>query len=324
MIGRRQFLTLASVGALTSIASPPSRAQPAPRSPVRRLVFVHGRDQQGMDPNVLRAQWLAALQRGAGLLNRQLPQSLDVVFPYYGDTLAKFAADAEIPLTKDVQARGDSSVDQNFLRFETDLADQLRKGAGIDDDAVNAQYDGDPAERGPENWKWVQAIVRALDKYGGGLSGDVIELFMRDVYLYTNRAGIRDEIDRIVGSSLTEEAAVVVAHSLGTVVAFNILRTDRRSLHVPLLVTVGCPLAIRAIRRQLAPIRFPQPPVAAWNNAFDTRDIVALYPLDSTNFPVSPAVTNYNMVNNHTENRHGIDGYLDDPTVAKWILDALG
>jgi len=52
--------------------------------------------------------------------------------------------------------------------------------------------------------------------------------------------------------------------------------------------------------------------------------VVALYPLDAANFPVSPAVTNDNQVNNHTDNRHSVDGYLDSPIVARWILDALG
>jgi hypothetical protein len=66
-----------------------------------------------------------------------------------------------------------------------------------------------------------------------------------------------------------------------------------------------------------------RPSVNSWSNAFDTRDIVALYPLDPANFPVSPAITNYNKVNNHTDNRHGIDGYLDNPIVTKWVLDAL-
>ncbi len=147
---------------------------------------------------------------------------------------------------------------------------------------------------------------------------------MRDVYLYTNHAGVRNQVDHIVNAMLTEEPTIVVGHSLGSVVAYNVLRSDTRKLQVPVLVTIGCPLAIRAIRDQLVPLSFPKPPVGVWSNAFDPRDIVALYPLNAANFPVSPAVTNYNQVKNHTDNRHGIDGYLDDPAVARWILDALG
>jgi hypothetical protein len=34
-------------------------------------------------------------------------------------------------------------------------------------------------------------------------------------------------------------------------------------------------------------------------------------------------VTNFNGVQNHTDNRHGIDGYLDDSNVAANLLDDL-
>jgi hypothetical protein len=94
-------------------------------------------------------------------------------------------------------------------------------------------------------------------------------------------------------------------------------------LKVQAYLTVGSPLAIRAIRDQLRPIGFPAH-VKAWYNAFDLKDVVTLYPLDTTNFPVNPAVENYSKVRNGTDNRHGIIGYLDDADVAKHVLDALG
>jgi hypothetical protein len=58
---------------------------------------------------------------------------------------------------------------------------------------------------------------------------------------------------------------------------------DTRRLQIPLLITVGSPLGIRAVRDQFRPLRYP--PVDGWYNAFDPRDVVALYPLDGENFP---------------------------------------
>ena len=168
----------------------------------------------------------------------------------------------------------------------------------------------------------MQAILAAIDKYGGGTSRSTLELLTRDVYLYTSRAGVRDEIDGVVAAHLTGERTVVVAHSLGSVVAYGVLRNERRPLQVPLLVTVGSPLGVRAIRDQFRPLRFPAG-VKAWYNAFDRRDVVALHPLDSANFPVTPAIQNDDNVANHTGNRHGIGGYLDAPQVAKAIITAL-
>jgi hypothetical protein len=94
-------------------------------------------------------------------------------------------------------------------------------------------------------------------------------------------------------------------------------------LKVPLYVTVGCPLGVRSIRDQFRPLRSPKP-ITAWYNAYDTRDVVVLYSLDAANFPVQPPIDNYGRVRNSTDNRHGIVGYLDDPDVAKHILDGLG
>jgi len=321
MIERRKFLTLASGTVLLSMMDTGSRAD-GPHPPVRRLLFVHGRDQQGSDPTILKDRWIDALRRGANSLGRQLPDQLDVSFPYYADVLDKYTRG--VPTTADVLARGDDQADHDFLAFETSVADEMRRGAGISDKSVDEMYGSNPQPRGPENWRWVQAIVRAIDKYGFGMSGEAIEAVMRDVYLYVNHPGVQNQVNRIVNALLTEEPTIVVGHSLGSVVAYNVLRTDTRKLHVPLFVTVGCPLAIRAVRDQLVPLSFPKPPVEAWSNAFDPRDIVALYPLDAAHFPVSPAVTNYNQAKNHTDNRHGIDGYLDDSTVSGWIVDALG
>lgn len=316
-MNRRDLLAIAGAGLATSVLS---RAQAADPYPVR-LVLVHGRSQQGRDPAELRSIWMDTLQRGAAKINRTLPDGLEVVFPYYGDKLDELARQSEIPLTDDIQAKG-NPVNDDFLKFQAAVAESMRRGAGISDEQVQQEFGTNTTERGPQNWAWVQAVIRAIDRYGGGVSQSTIESFMRDIYLYTTRAGVRDEIDRIVGPALNEKPCVVIGHSLGSVVAYNVLRTDRRALKVQAFVTVGSPLAIRAIRDQLRPIGFPAP-AKVWYNGFDPRDVVALYPLDAANFPVSPAIENYGSVRNGTDNRHGIIGYLDDPDIAKHVLNAL-
>jgi hypothetical protein len=115
---------------------------------------------------------------------------------------------------------------------------------------------------------------------------------------------------------------VIVAHSLGSIIAYNILSAQSRRLNVPLFLTVGCPLGIRAVRIHLSPISFPNN-VTSWFNGFDPRDVVALYPLDRENFNVSPAIENYGRVNNVTDDRHGIVGYLNDREIAGRIITAV-
>jgi hypothetical protein len=316
MISRRQCLKLGTMGILAAMIPAAMAAAGA-----KRLVFIHGRGQAGKDPVALKAEWLDTLLRGAQAAGVSLPDGIDVVFPYYGDRLEYFSIQDQIPLTSDIHTRGGQAQDE-FLVFQALVAEEIRQRAGVTDAQVDAEYGANPRQRGPLNWEWVQAILRAIDKHGGGMNQNTLEVFTRDVYLYVTRAGVRDDINRIVAAQLTEEPTVVVSHSLGTVVAYSILGSDPRRLKVPLFVTVGSPLGVRAIRDQLRPLRFPSI-VDGWYNAFDTRDVVALYPLDADNFPVSPSVENNNAVRNQTDNRHGIVGYLNDAAVARRIVNAL-
>ncbi len=148
------------------------------------------------------------------------------------------------------------------------------------------------------------------------MSATTIEFFLRDVYLYVKRPAVRDVIDRMVADMVKPDTTVVIGHSLGTVVAYNVLGAASRK--IPLCVTVGSPLGIRAIRATLVPIRNPVG-TKGWYNAFDAHDIVSLYPLDKANFDVNPAITNNGAVQNWTANKHGIAGYLDDANVAKAV-----
>jgi hypothetical protein len=285
-----------------------------------RLLLVHGRGQAGQDPSRLKLQWIDALKKGAQEVGRALPE-IEIAFPYYGDTLDKLTREFEIPLVSDIHTKG-GPIDDGFLEFQAQVLEELRQGAGVSDTQVDAEYGPNTKPKGPLNWEWVLAILRAIDKYAGGVSQATLELLLRDVFLYTTRTGVQDEINQIVASQLTEELTAVVGHSLGSVVAYGVLRSDSRTLQIPLFVTVGCPLAIRAIRNQFRPLRFPAP-VKVWYNAFDDHDVVALNPLDQVNFPVSPGIENYPKVRNFTDNRHGIAGYLDDPVVVTRLLNAL-
>jgi hypothetical protein len=317
MIDRRRLLKFASACALSGVAMRVGNVMAAPKT---KLLLVHGRGQQGLDPVALKSTWIAALNKGGAKIGKVVPGDLDVALPFYGDTLDRFTREMQIPLTSAMGARG--PVEDEFLVFQAEFAEALRQRAGITDAQVDAEYGNDPAPRGPLNWRWVQAILRAIDKSGTGMNQQTLELFTRDVFLYTTRAGVRDEIDRIVAAKLSEEPTVVVGHSLGTIVAYSVLCTDRRRLQVPLFVTVGSPLGVRSVRDQFRPLRSPAN-VASWYNAFDTRDVVALYPLDKDNFPIDPAIRNNNSVRNHTDNRHGIVGYLDDAAVAQEIFGKL-
>ncbi|WFU74266.1 hypothetical protein [Bradyrhizobium sp. CB2312] len=284
-----------------------------------RILLVHGRSQGGKDPLKLKAEWIETLTKGLHKAGLSLPADVAFDFPFYGDRLDQFVQQFELPADPAIIPKG-SPVFDEYAEFRAQVADEMRLRAGIGDAQVQAELGPVPAEKGIQNWKWVQAVVRLIDRRLTGVSQDTIEVFLRDVFLYTQRDMVRNAVDQIVADMLSKDTAVVVGHSLGSVVAYSVLKA--KPGQVPLYVSVGSPLAIRAVRKRLTPISNPVGG-KGWYNAYDPRDIVALYPLDGDNFDVNPSITNNGAVNNHTDNRHGIIGYLDNVDVAKIVWSGL-
>ncbi len=290
----------------------------------KKLVFIHGRAQQKKDSLALKGEWIAAFRQGLAKNNLQLPiPEQDIRFPYYGDTLDQLVAGASLADAAKVIIRGpQSQAERAFLQ---DVLEEVRKKAGITEAEIDGEIPAEVVERGPLNWGWVQGILKVIDRKIPFGSGSSVALFTRDVFEYLTKIGIRDAIETGVLQAVhPNEPTVVVSHSLGTVVAYNILRREgvARQWDIPLFVTLGSPLGVTKIRQSISPTTYPEC-ARRWFNAFDDRDVVALYPLEKPHFSVTPAITNKVDVQNHTENRHGIGGYLDDAVVAKTIYDAL-
>lgn len=297
----------------------------------RELVLVHGRSQENKVADALKEEWLEALDEGLAKNDLELPIAKELVhFPYYGDTLAQMVGGKSAEEAAQVIVRGAEGADDE-ARFTRAVMEEIRKENGITEEEMTEISGAAVVNRGPQNWEWFQTVLKAVDKYVPHGSGNSIAHFTHDVYLYLKNSNIRDTIDTGVGKAITPNVeTVVVAHSLGTVVAYNLLRNSgqQQGWKVPHFITVGSPLAITEIRKTLkgfAPTRCPEC-VTAWFNAMDERDVVALYPLDKKHFPLdpaAPAITNKRDVKNKTSNRHGIAGYLDDKEVARKIYDAL-
>jgi hypothetical protein len=286
-----------------------------------KLVMVHGRAQQAKDPVALEEEWRDALAYGLARGNAALAPETEYAFPYYGDKLVELISDLADPLEPGVIARG-AAPDERAPELRGQIMLELAEGLGLTEDDVQREVPHEALERGPQNWGWVRAIARAIDRIPG-LNGEAIDLFTRDVYVYLTNDGVRRQIKAIVAAAIPDnEPFVLLAHSLGTIVTYDILCDRGVNPKCVRLVTVGCPLGIKAIRPWLrSPLESPAC-VDNWFNAFDRRDVVALRPLDAANFDVEPPIDNDPKVVNFTDNRHGIAGYLSDPLVAQKLADA--
>ncbi|HOY16264.1 MAG TPA: hypothetical protein PLC89_03185 [Haliscomenobacter sp.] len=291
-----------------------------------KLIFVHGRAQEGYDPNYLKKLWTDTLIIGLKKSGLVLPPEVKIEFPYYGKLLKDVVDEIQARPKQTVATRsGDSSgIDEAaeidfFTEFLGEIAAEVN-ATPTEKAEIRALQE---KTRGPLNWEFVQKMLIFLDKKQ--VFGDtVIKNVTRDVFLYLTinqiKKRINEEVEKCFDSA---EPCVVVGHSMGSIVSYLILKRNPQ-YQVQKLITVGSPLGVTAVRKYLgSSIAMPECIKNGWFNAYDDRDYVALNPLDREYFNIKPPIENKRDVNNHTKGRHSIDGYLNDATVAKTIYDAL-
>jgi hypothetical protein len=143
-----------------------------------------------------------------------------------------------------------------------------------------------------------------------------------DAYFFTNRKEpirqrLRQALDAVTGP------AVVITHSLGTVIAYDVLREPRfAGRRVPLLVTLGSPLGYTEIQDVVTkPLQLPAP-VQLWANFADPLDAVTLDTSLADEFQGAPRIIDA-RVNNPSPNNHAACGYLGASRVRSTVTAAL-
>jgi hypothetical protein len=287
-----------------------------------KLIMIHGRDQQGKDPKELRKTWIDTLKKGLHKSGLSLPDELEIIFPFYGDLLDSLVNPEQIGKTiEGIIAKGVLPAPQ--LSFFQDLLLEIAHNGKVSESQISASFTGPVTEKGPLNWEWVHTIIRAIDERTPW--GDAtLKRFTYDAFIYLTMPNIRQRINDFVVSAIDDQPCVVVGHSLGSVVGYDVLSTHKTA-QVKKYITIGSPLGLRAMRSKLkTPIGMPACVADGWYNAYDDQDVVALNPLDSNYFDITPEIENNDRVNNGTDNHHGITGYLNDKAVAEQIYLALG
>ncbi|WP_067464407.1 hypothetical protein [Actinomadura macra] len=144
-----------------------------------------------------------------------------------------------------------------------------------------------------------------------------------DAYFFTPsnepiRARLRQVLEAASGP------VVIVSHSLGTVVAYDVLRERRfADLAVPLLVTVGSPLGYAEIQDVITrPLRVPSQ-VGLWANFADPLDVVTLDTTLADDFRAAPRILADARVDNRSPNNHAVCGYLTTSKVRATVAAAV-
>lgn len=168
-----------------------------------------------------------------------------------------------------------------------------------------------------------------------------LERFLKDVAAYFYQPGMRKKIQDRLRAEIKKatEPFVVVSHSLGTVVAFEVLSDQQLNRpECSLLVTMGSPLGIQEVQdvlkdfgnKLIVPAK-----VRAWHNFADRLDPVALDAGLGNDFNAretagrSVRIVDRIIVNDRTVdirqfNPHSSIGYLSHPEVRKVVHHQIG
>jgi hypothetical protein len=203
---------------------------------------------------------------------------------------------------------------------------------------------GGPAYADDELEPWLRRMTYEADALAAG-GGDPFELLalprsmrtaaframvkltFKDVHAYFFGA-VGEAIREVVRERLRviDGPVVVIGHSLGSIVAYDVLREPEfDGLDLPLFLTVGSPLGITEVQDLVArPLEVPRA-AAAWRNVCDGFDFVALDKTLRPEYAPAERCTDF-LVRNASANHHGIREYLCSAPVREAIheLAALG
>jgi hypothetical protein len=244
---------------------------------VARIVVVHGINNTYRGPETMAGEWAPAMLDGVRLADHQgVVTADDVACVFYGDVFRR-------------EGRflgGDDLVELDPLDIhdpaELALVQQWWAAAASTDSAVMPP---DTRTLGPA--AGVKAALAALagSRLLAGATERLLILWLNQVRAYFTDGDKRALIQQHFTEAITSDTRVVVAHSLGSVVAYEAL-CAHPDWPVEALVTLGSPLGIRNVIFD----RLDPPPralggelrgawpggVQRWTNISDRVDFVAL------------------------------------------------
>ncbi|MFF2777684.1 hypothetical protein ACFVU3_22555 [Streptomyces sp. NPDC058052] len=298
------------------------------------LVMVHGIGPVGETEQELREEWTRTLART--LRDKERVEVADrlergvvtVDMAYYRDLYRPYVPrdEFDVTLPPQVAATGAAyaqDVIGNISRHASDPRDSEEAADALEELTLDVG-----PEQGPlEPFRMFVSMMGSLGPIArsgfAALSGRGA-FHLGQVAAYLDDERVREGAIEAVLSRVTPDTKVVLAHSLGTVVAFEALH--RLDQPLPLLVTFGSPLGLRSIirgRLRPQPLRTP-PQVKRWVNVADRDDFIVATLRLRTLFPDDDAVLERTRtVRNSNFDPHAAKEYLGRWETVEPLADLL-
>ncbi len=300
----------------------------------KRIVFIHGINNQDRSRGGIQTLWSDALCATLGEEAKVLRRKVVFDTAYYADILHKEDSNWKLFSSSGIRMSASSPQD-DYVDFDVAaLFLEFQKKFEITDEQISENLsEGDDVagtrQAAGVHKKWIKALTRTLEKMVPSAGNSLARIALSQAATYLNKPGVFDKINNLVSEQVFADhkigdRTVVIAHSLGTVIAYVLLRKMKPHPSFPLFLTLGSPLGIEVVRRRIGPPLLNPPPALKWINGADPEDFVALHArLDKKSFGPGAAITNIADIDNGYEDAHSLEGYLSDKRVAKAVLEVV-
>lgn len=284
-----------------------------------RVVAVHGILNTYGSAAQMRATWSPALVGGVINADRGAEFSADEIeFAFYGDIFrppGRFLSE-DVPYLTAEDVTDDLEISLLLSWWE--------KAAQMDPSVVP------PEARALGLRSSVRAAILALSasRVLAQISERMLIWWLKQVTTYFTQDDIRAAIQQRLLQAIRDDTRIIVAHSLGSVVAYEALCANPR-LPITDLVTLGSPLGIpHVVLHRLRPTPTAQgrsivatwpASVQRWANISDDGDFVALRPKLRDVF--GPQVIDVAITNGYAA--HQVERYLSAAETGRAILSGL-
>jgi hypothetical protein len=295
-----------------------------------KVLAIHGIGQTYVGGPQVEANWLAALLSGLEETGAPRLRAEEFKAVGYG---AVFRPDGERGSSEpDLRALDPWEEEMLFAwwREAASLSAQNRESGARDEKGE------EPTLQGPDfvgRGRVPNLVQRALDqlaqsRFFRAIGSERILIFgLRQVRLFLHDADIKNKILKRVNAAITAETRVLIGHSLGSIVAYEALCTNR-DCQVKTLITLGSPLGIRElVFDQLTPRptnnQGAWPNVIRWVNIADKGDIVALVKRVAPLFPAPVGASCMDVMVYNGWESHSAERYLSARETGRAIAEGL-
>jgi len=291
-----------------------------------KILFIHGiKNEENSEENIKKT-WSKALKESLVNVGVNLAGTDNFEAAFYGDVLFDELnswdnENSATPMSTDSPDEDYADDDVAALYLE------IQKKYEITDDTVRLYLDAvDDAQSATRmakgvHKKWLKAIARALEDLFADKGKGLAKYLIPQAATYLHKPGVKEKVDALVQEQVFDsivdgEEVIVISHSLGTVVAYDLLRQLRHKVKVKKFFTFGSPLSIEVVKERLGSPLICLANVEKWINVADDEDFVALEPkLDGDTFGCNQ-IENI-LVDNGDEDAHSIETYLSHEVVAR-------